>query len=314
MNINTAFPIFIEHLKGQSECNRRNYRQRLAGFLAIYGHCQPIDIEPADVNQWLASLNPQFSPATMAGYRQAIKAFFNWCERENLIDSSPASQVVVGKFSASRPKLPAESHVHHLANQAMIWLQSDYAFYVRDGLIFLLSLNSGPRISEIRNLRVSRVQLSLSCGPDTRQIYHAESTGKSGSVIIRYDQLAADGFNHWLALRPAAGHDYCFTSLRQPYNRLTRSGITKSYQRLAAAAGLEYSILSQALRHRAGHFTTRHYGPKTAAMLLNHADWQSASTATAFYYHPDEEDISIAAASLGVTDDWHELRRLFRVD
>lgn len=72
ITITAAFTAFIENLKGQSACNRRNYQQRLAGFLAIYGHCQPAEIQPADVNQWLASLSPQFAPATLAGYRQAL--------------------------------------------------------------------------------------------------------------------------------------------------------------------------------------------------------------------------------------------------
>lgn len=38
ITITAAFTEFLENLKGQSFCNRRNYKQRLAGFLASYGH------------------------------------------------------------------------------------------------------------------------------------------------------------------------------------------------------------------------------------------------------------------------------------
>ena len=40
--------------------------------------------------------------------------------------------------------------------------------------------------------------------------------------------------------------------------------------------------------------TARRYGPKVAAIILNHRDWQSAATAIAFYHHPDEADASLA--------------------
>lgn len=314
MTLEDIFVEFLENLKGQSVCNRRNYRQRLAGFIASYGHCQLEEISPGQINHWLSSLPADYAPATLAGYRQAIKAMFNWLVRVGYISSSPAAHIVVGKFLASRPRLPAEDQVIHLASQAAAWLDSPDAIHVRDGLIFLLSFGSGPRISEIRNLRYSAIQSSLLRGPDIYQVYHVETTGKTGPVLIRFNQRAAAGFQHWLTLRPTANNDYCFTSLRQPYNQLTRSGITKCYQRLALAAGLERSILSQALRHRAGNNTTRHYGAKTAAVLLNHADWQSASTAVAFYHHPDENDVSAAVVRLArMPDDYQELARLFGV-
>lgn len=47
-------------------------------------------------------------------------------------------------------------------------------------------------------------------------------------------------------------------------------------------------------------------------MLLNHRDWQTASTAVAFYHHPDEEDVSIAANDL-ITIDPEELQQMARL-
>lgn len=311
MNIKTAFPIFIENLKGQSTCNRRNYQQRLSTFLVAYGHCQPQDIQPIHINHWLAELPADFAPATMAGYRQAVKSLFNWFVRMGYISSSPAAHIVVGKFMG-RPRLPAEHLVIRLAHQAITWLNSQTPLHVRDSLVFCLSFGSGPRVSEIRNLRYSAVQSALLRGPDCHDIYHVETTGKTGPALVHFNQRTARGFQQWLSLRPTANNDSCFVSLRKPYSQLSRSGITKCYQRLALAAGLEHSILSQALRHRAGDQTTRYRGAKTAAMLLNHADWQSASTAVAFYHHPDEDDVSAAVVHLAtLPDDYQELARLF---
>lgn len=310
--ITAAFTAFLENLKGQSFCNRRNYQQRLAGFLASYGHCRPEEVQPAHINQWLSGLDPAFAPATLAGYRQAIKGFFNWCYKQGIVNSSPAAHIVTGKYIAGRPRLPAESSVAHLATLASAWLDSSKPLLVRDGLVFLLSYGAGPRISEIRNLRYSAIQSALANGPDNHQVYHVNSNGKEGTINILFGNLAAAGFAKWLQLRPLANNDFVFVSLHYPYNQLSRSGITKCYQRLAAAAGIDHAVLSQALRHRAGHQTTRRHGPKVAAMLLNHRDWQTASTAVAFYHHPDEEDVSIAANDL-ITIDPEELQQMARL-
>ncbi|MCO5181160.1 MAG: DUF2200 domain-containing protein [Candidatus Promineofilum sp.] len=43
--------------------------------------------------------------------------------------------------------------------------------------------------------------------------------------------------------------------------------------------------------------TTQQFGPKIAAILLNHRDWQQPTTAMVFYYHPDEDDASRAVMS-----------------
>ena len=62
---------------------------------------------------------------------------------------------------------------------------------------------------------------------------------------------------------------------------------------------------------------TRQYGPKVAAMLLNHSDVATAATAIAFYHHPDEDDVSRAAAQISQLappgQDYDNMKRLFRL-
>lgn len=99
MLLEDRFSEFIETCRGQSECNRRNYRQRLSGFLAVHGAKPASACTPADVNTWHRELQKRgLAPATLAGYRQALKAFFNYCVQVGDIPRSPAAHLTIGSF------------------------------------------------------------------------------------------------------------------------------------------------------------------------------------------------------------------------
>lgn len=327
------FQDFLETCRGQSDFNRRNYTRRLKSFLEEHGGKPPADVTPADVNAWHRDLQARdLAPATLAGYRQALKALFNYCVTVGDIDRSPAAHLAIGSFATSRDDLvPPEDDVQAVTNLAFEWLRSEKPSHVRDGLIWLLSLQSGPRLGEILNLRLADVRAALRAGPDSLGVYRVQSTGKTiktGRVRIRFAGEVVDGFKKWLALRPDTTAPQCFVTTQpagrrpagaSPYRALTRSAATHIYQRICEAAGVQPPILSHALRHRLGDQTTRQYGPKVAAILLNHKDWQNATTAIAFYHHPDEGDASRAVLSGGIRADLEpvelrDMRRLFGLE
>lgn len=325
MLLEDRFSEFVETCRGQSECNRRNYRQRLSGFLALHGAKPASACTPADVNVWHRDLQKRgLAPATLAGYRQALKAFFNYCVQVGDIPRSPAAHLTIGSFSTSRrDKLPHEHDVQAVTLVARQGIESGVPQRVRDGLIWLLSLQSGPRLGEIRNLRVEDVATSLRSGSDGYGVYRVPSMGKTGRVHIRFAGDLAEAFSLWLDLRPDSAASECFISTRPTrtagggdlqYRPLTRSAASHIYVRICTAAGVQPPILSHALRHRLGHLTTQQFGPKIAAILLNHRDWQQPTTAMAFYYHPDEDDASRAVvSSIDSRSDSNELRQMRRL-
>lgn len=305
--LNNDLVLFIEQLAGQSFANRTNYERRLRPFLDAYGELSIREVARADVNAFIASLESRgYAEATLAGYKQALKAFLSWsAERAGI--SSPARHVKAGSFISKRFRRPPETAVSRLSHLARDWLHSEKPDQVRDGLVWLLSEFSGPRLREIRELRKSEVEAALRRGPDAAGIYRATSRGKTGEIAIRFDGRLAAGFRRWLEVRPDAAIDRCFIGTRQTrtkrdkelrYRPLSRSGATKIYQRLADAAGIDKAVLSHALRHRRGDETTRRFGAKVAAIVLNHADQETGATALAYYHHPNEEDASKALSAM----------------
>jgi site-specific recombinase XerD len=324
--LSECFEQFMQNLGGnQSATNRRNYGQRLKLFMEMHGEKRATAVSPADVNLWLEILQSRgLAEATMTGYRQAIKAFFNFCVNEGMMARSPAAHVATGSFSSKRRKVPAEADVDRVTQVAFDWLYSKKKLQIRDGLIFLLAKGSGPRQREIQELRKSEVEAALHAGPDAFGVYQVASIGKTKHVYLRFDGAVANGFVRWLEVRPRKARiDRCFVThfptrtSDDPVRRfrpLAKSAIDSVFVRICAAAGLKRPIRSQALRHRLGDLTTRKYGAKVAALLLNHKDWQSAATALTFYHHPEESDISQAIAEVGEGRAQDEIYRLFGVE
>jgi integrase len=322
VKLNKLFKLFIEDLAGQSANNRRNYTHRLRLFLKMFGDRPAADIMPADVNTWYQAIGSRgYQPATEAGYKQAVKAFLNWCREQGEIAINPADHLRIGSFMSKRPKLPAEVDVRACLSVATAWVKTRQPLLVRDGLIWLISYVSGCRSKEIQELRLDDVEHSLNVGPE-QGVYWVRSHGKTGEVWIGYTEQVAAAFLAWLELRPTCKLNRCFigtkpvATAKDPvklYRPLTRSSLADCYKRVSKAAGVERPILSHALRHRKGDITTRHFGPKVAAVVLNHSDKDTGATALAFYHHPDQADANQAINNSFVDPDADAINRLFGV-
>lgn len=328
MRLDDRFREFLQTC-GQSDSSQQNYQRRLKAFLAEHGHKTAGEITAADINAWHSRLKQRgLAPATVAGYRQALKALFNYCVSKGDIPRSPAGHLKIGTFATNRQDmLPPEPDVQRVTDLAQTWLQSDTPHQLRDSLIWMLSYHSGPRLGEIMYLRAAAVDKALRSGPDTYGVYRMPSRGKTGRVVIRVAAHLVGAFQRWTELRPRTNAPEFFTTIHAVRPRkggvvavrgLTRSAADHIYVSICKSAGVKPYIRSHALRHRLGDLTTRQFGPKVAAILLNHRDWQQPATAIAFYHHPDEDDASraivsphyAAAPDPGELD---EMRRLFGV-
>ena len=326
--LDELFVKFLDALSGQSPMSARNYSQRLRVFLERYGRYRPARIERRHINRWHHWLmTKDFAGATMAGYRQAIRAFFNWLVAEGCIERNPTSHLKIGSFLPAGHKLPNEGDVERITRMVNKWLEDRRSarrivlgrqwrvsetlysaaypelWRVRDAAIWLLCRGCGPRAREICNVRMSSLQRSLERGPDTEGIYSMASRGKTGNTIMRFDERTAQALRDWLETRPGnADSDYLFVTTRcfdGVYRQLTRSSLASLLRRLAREAGGERPPFPPGLRARVGPPKTKQAGAKVAAMLLNHRDADTASTAITFYHHPDELDVSRAVGQLG---------------
>lgn len=330
-DLNSLFLVFLDSIEGQSAASQRNYRLRLKQFLQRYGEYTPRQVQRRHINRWHEWLKKRdLAGPTMAGYRQGVRAFFNWLVSEGYIERNPTDHLKIGTYLPAAHKLPPEEYVERITQMVLGWLEERRAArrtvlgnqwrapepvlrraypdprFVRDAAIWLLARGCGPRSQEICNLRLTTLRRSLERGPREDGIYLTSSHGKTGATILRFDERTAQALRDWIEARPDALLDYVFVTTRsfrgglhEGYRPLERSTLAHILVRLAREAGLPHPIYTHALRHRIGHMTTKQFGPKVAALLLNHRDAQTAATAIAFYHHPDESDVSRAVMALG---------------
>lgn len=209
------FDEFLDELSGQSESTRYNYTRRLAPFLETNKKKTLVQITRADINAFIAQITARgYAEATLSGYRQALKSYFNYCVRKGYLPRSPADHVKTGKFTSQRRKLPPEPDVEKITQLAEQWLMSDSPRKVRDAVIWLICEQSGPRQREIGELRKSEAEYALRMGPDAHGIYKCVSRGKTKEVFIRFGEHIAAGLVKWLKMRPQCNLDRCFITAR----------------------------------------------------------------------------------------------------
>ncbi len=290
---------FVETLAGQSSSNRKNYRRRLSDLLN-----QPVEqITVHHVNAWLERQRARgLSPVTLAGYKQAAKAFFSWCVREGFVESNPASHLKTGSYYADRPKMPDESAVAFVTAVARNWIRQRDPLRVRRGALWLLALETGARLGELLSLRAADAPAAVAHG-------RIAARGKTGSVSLTFARDGSDALAAYVALRPSSPFAALWLSskrVRGKIRPLSLSAAQDDFRAICTAAGVK-TIYCHTLRHRAGDLVTRQFGAVVAQRKLNHKD---ISTTLNFYHHPNDDDIASATAALAPQDAGDELARL----
>lgn len=158
---------------------------------------------------------------------------------------------------------------------------------LRDVAIITTLLHCGLRVSEPCGLRLRDVEMSERKGIVR---VHEDKLGKDRTVPTNADVRAA--LRKYLAVRPAATHDYVFVGLRgEP---LGRAGVEWLCAHLAKRAGIRH-VHPLVLRHTyALNLLTMGVPVTTVCRWLGHA----AITATGVHLQPSEQDLWDAAKFL----------------
>lgn len=309
MNINHAFALFLEQLKGQSPANRNNYHRRLTPFLEQHGHRNPTDLTRADINAWHSQLlDHGYASASRAGYIQALKHFLRFCVREGWLPCSPADHLLQPSFISPRDKCPPEYAVIACTRLAWAWTTEGDLIKKRQAAAYLLSAETGARLGALLNLRRSSAWQALNHPPNQYGIYTALSWSKGREYQLDFSFVAARALRAYLEkTADTNAPDRVFLTTRpsttvddpQPRIRhINARRLTTDIETVCKAANVPVHR-THALRHRLGTLITKQFDPKIAAMKLNHSDANTtAATAIAYYYHPSRDAVHQATAQL----------------
>jgi integrase/recombinase XerD len=220
---------------------------------------------PGDVEAWLAKRFAQHAqPRSAARYTSALKRFYRYLLRENLIAADPTLNLDSPKLPRALPKTLAEADVERLLDSA----DSGTPLGLRDRAMLETLYATGLRVSELVGLKLTAVNLNDGV---------LRVTGKGNKDrLVPLGEEAVQWLRRYLEdARPLLLaknlSDQMFVTTRG--GGMTRQAFWYLIKRRARAAGITRPLSPHTLRHAfATHLLNHGADLRVVQMLLGHSD------------------------------------------
>lgn len=277
---------FLKYLKFEKRCSDHTivaYKKDLDQFEEFgFKRVGDFNILTADsklIRQWIVALMEMGdAPKTVVRKITALKSFYKYLMRQEIIVSSPAGMTITPKIAKKLPSFVDENSLHKLLDNG--YFGRDFEG-MRDKLMISLFYCSGMRLSELKNLK-------------EKDILPAESLvrvlGKNNKErIIPYPGSLNSVLSDYLSVRSAEFPDGCpalfVTAKGKPVYEKLIYRIVKKY--LSFVTTLEKKS-PHVLRHTyATHLLNRGADLNAVKELLGHSNL----AATQIYTHTSTETL-----------------------
>ena len=262
---------FCDHLwleDGLSKLTLAAYRRDLTTFGEWLEKDRRRDldaVEAGDLEAYLAwRFREHAQPRSAARYTSALRRFYRYLLRENLIAADPTLNLDSPKLPRALPKTLTEEDVGRLLDSA----DGDDALGLRDRAMLETLYATGLRVSELVGLRLTALNLNDGV---------LRVTGKGNKDrLVPLGEEAVRWLRRYLAdARPALTarriSDAVFVTARG--EAMTRQAFWYMIKRRARAAGIVRSLSPHTLRHAfATHLLNHGADLRVVQMLLGHSD------------------------------------------
>ncbi len=272
--------IFLSYLK-----NERNYSshtidayKRDINQLVTWLTADKIkDIGEREIRSWLAAQLKSHKRTTVSRKLASLRSFFNFLEREGLVDQNPCEFI-------STPKIPRPLPVSLTVDEAFTLADApsgDDFLSIRDKAIIELLYSSGIRVSEMTGLNLNDLDISQGI---------IRVTGKGNKErIVPFGQKALLALKDYLALRTDILRqkrriEEQAVFLNRSGKRLTRRSVARIITKYRVSTGIMQPVTPHTLRHTmATHLLESGADLRTIQELLGH----KSLTTTQQYTHLD---------------------------
>lgn len=287
MSLNQHLAEFLDHLRserGLSEHTLSAYSNDLrqfVEFLTEVGVNTFAEANRMTITSYVKVMRDRnLASSSIARKLAALKTFFHWLVREQLIDRDPTLEL-------ERPKLPRGLPM--VLTQAEVGRLIEGQRDLRDRAILELLYAGGLRVSELTTLNVT--DISFDGG-------YIRCVGKgSKERMVPLSQTALRSIETYLAhLRPKirARPNEKALFLNYAGRRLTRQAIWKVVKEAAKTAGISKEITPHTLRHSfATHLLENGADLRAVQEMLGHADIST----TQLYTHVSKRHLKGAYAA-----------------
>ncbi len=207
----------------------------------------------------------------------AIRGFYNYLQREDLVENNPVSDVSAPSIEKKLPELLDVDEINRLLTEG-----PQNPLKLRDHAMMELMYSSGLRLAELVNLNLDMVDLAQG------QVHVLGKGNKSRYLPIGSE--ACKVLRRWLDARPnIAAENEIAVFVNNRGKRLSPRAVQQRMAQLGREQGLEKHIHPHMLRHSfASHLLESSGDLRAVQEMLGHADIST----TQIYTHLDFQHLA----------------------
>jgi site-specific recombinase XerD len=272
---------------GKSENTIKGYESDLR-FLLSYLKQKKINVTNSDITDLDAEFfktiiyddleeynnmlyNKGDSPLTRSRAISAIKQFFNYLQKKNIIIDNPANGLVKPKIPKKNPAYLSEEESKELLRK----IEGEYK--ERDYAMLTLFLNCGFRLSEL-------VEINLS---DIKDNFVTVIRKGNEEQPIPLNSKCIEAINNYLEVRPKVEDDALFLSERK--KRISTRTVQHFVKRYANSLNIDKDIHPHSLRHSC--FTRLYSNGVDIKKIQQLANHKTIKTTADIYVHLTGKDL-----------------------
>ena len=267
---------YLHNVKKTSKNTEVSYERdlkKMEQYLATLQITDVVQVTETHLNSYMLYLEREkFAPSTVSRNVAAMRAFFQYLLKEQVIDHDPTDHLKPPKVEKKVPEILTVEEVDLLLKQP----SSDTPKGLRDKAMLEILYATGIRVSELVHLELSDLNLRMG---------YIVCTEHSKERMIPFGSMARKSLEDYLdrgrpALVGAADCGRLFTNCSG--NPMSRQGFWKILKGYARAANIMTDITPHTLRHSfATHLIQNGADLKSVQEMLGHADISS----TQMYLH-----------------------------
>lgn len=271
------FVIYLRDVKKTSKNTEISYQRdlmQLEEYLRTQGILEPEKVTKTSLNSYILYMEKKGkATTTISRELAAIKAFFHYQFKEGRIKKDPAELLRAPKVEKKAPVILSVEEVQSLLSQP----EGKNAKEIRDKAMLELLYATGIRVSELINLRLSDINLSvgfLVCrdGQRERTIPFGKKASKALSAYL--EQARSQ-------LLKGQESDLLFTNCNG--RAMTRQGFWKIIKYYGEKAGIQADITPHSLRHSfAAHLLRSGADIQAVQAMLGHSDMATTQVYAAY--------------------------------
>ena len=258
---------YLHNIKKTSKNTELSYRRdlmKMNSYMAARNITDVSAVKKEDLMKYVQHFEDEkAAPASVSRSIASIRAFFNYLEKENIIEQSPAEGLKSPKIEKKLPQIMTQDEVIRLLEQP----SGDTPKDIRDKAMLELLYATGMRVTELITLKVSDVNL---------QMNYVDCHDPNKDRIIPFGIEARNALKNYLehsreAMIENKNEETLFVNVSgQP---MSRQGFWKLIKYYTKRAGIQMDITPHTLRHSfAAHLVENGADLRSVQEMLGHSD------------------------------------------